>query len=146
MKLKNLNDFYSHSISRQVINYTIKQGAKIIVLPEYEKEYSRILMSKAGNFSPIHLSTAIREKIKYKARQEGLVVLELQQHNISSTCAACGASLHKKGQNLCLQEWASGKLLPECIPESRIKMHPRISAKRAENKRLKRCFHRYRKL
>ena len=44
MKLKNLNDFYSHSISRQVINYTIKQGAKIIVLPEYEKEYSRILM------------------------------------------------------------------------------------------------------
>lgn len=99
MKLKNLNDFYSHSISRQVINYTIKQGAKIIVLPEYEKEYSRILMSKAGNFSPIHLSTAIREKIKYKAWQEGLVVLELQQHNISSTCAACGASLHKKGQN-----------------------------------------------
>mgnify|MGYP000099201695 CR=1 FL=1 len=99
MKLKNLNDFYSHSISRQVINYTIKQGVKIIVLPEYEKEYSRILMSKAGNFSPIHLSTAIREKIKYKAWQEGLVVLELQQHNISSTCAACGASLHKKGQN-----------------------------------------------
>ena len=38
MKLKNLNDFYSHSISRQVINYTIKQGAKIIVLPEYEKK------------------------------------------------------------------------------------------------------------
>ena len=99
MKLKNLNDFYSHSISRQVINYTIKQGAKIIVLPEYEKEYSRILMSKAGNFSPIHLSTAIREKIKYKAWQEGLVVVELQQHNISSTCAACGASIHKKGQN-----------------------------------------------
>ena len=99
MKLKNLNDFYSHSISRQVINYTIKQGAKMIVLPEYEKEYSRILMSKAGNFSPIHLSTAIREKIKYKAWQEGLVVVELQQHNISSTCAACGASLHKKGQN-----------------------------------------------
>lgn len=100
MKLKNLNDFYSHSISRQVINYTIKQGAKIIVLPEYEKEYSRILMSKAGNFSPIHLSTAIREKIKYKAWQEGLVVLELQQHNISSTCAACGASLHKKARTL----------------------------------------------
>lgn len=99
MKLKNLNDFYSHSISRQVINYTIKQGAKMIVLPEYEKEHSRILMSKAGNFSPIHLSTAIREKIKYKAWQEGLVVVELQQHNISSTCAACGASIHKKGQN-----------------------------------------------
>ena len=109
MKLKNLNDFYSHSISRQVINYTIKQGAKIIVLPEYEKEYSRILMSKAGNFSPIHLSTAIREKIKYKAWQEGLVVLELQQHNISSTCAACGASLHKKGQNFVCKNGHQGK-------------------------------------
>ena len=36
MKLKNLNDFYSHCISRQVINYTVRQGAKIIILPEFE--------------------------------------------------------------------------------------------------------------
>lgn len=98
MKLKNLNDFYSHCISRQVINYTVRQGAKIIILPEFEKEYSRILMTKAGNYSPIHLSTAIREKIKYKAWQEGIVVLELQQHKNSSVCAACGAPLHRKGQ------------------------------------------------
>lgn len=98
MKLKNLNDFYSHRISRQVINYTVNQGAKIIVLPEFEKEYSRILMTKAGNYSPIHLSTAIREKIKYKAWQEVIVVLELQQHKNSSACAACGAPLHRKGQ------------------------------------------------
>lgn len=98
MKLKNLNDFYSHCISRQVINYTVRQGAKIIILPEFEKEYSRILMTKAGNYSPIHLSTAIREKIKYKAWQEGIVVLELQQHKNSSVCAACGAPLHRKEQ------------------------------------------------
>lgn len=97
-KLKNLNDFYSHSISRQVINYIIKHEAKVIVLPEFEKEYSKILMSKAGNFSPIHLSTAIREKIKYKAWHEGIVVLELQQHKNSSACAACGAAIRKRGQ------------------------------------------------
>lgn len=97
MKLKNLNDFYSHRISRQVINYTINHNAKIIVLPEFEKSYSKILMSKAGNFSPIHLSTAIREKIKYKAWQEGIVVLESQQHKSSSVCAICGAPLRKRG-------------------------------------------------
>lgn len=97
MKLKNLNDFYSHCISRQVIKCTENQGAKIIALPEFGKEYSRILMTKVGNYSPIHLSTAIREKIKYKAWQEGIVVLEVQQHKNSSVCAACGAPLHRKG-------------------------------------------------
>ena len=108
MKLKNLNDFYSHCISRQVIKYTTNQGAKIIALPEFEKEYSRILMTKAGNYSPIHLSTAIREKIKYKAWQEGIVVLELQQHKNSSACAACGAAIHKKGQEFICENGHQG--------------------------------------
>ena len=108
MKLKNLNDFYSHCISRQVINYTVNQGAKVIVLPEFEKVYSRILMTKAGNYSPIHLSTAIREKIKYKAWQEGIVVLELQQHKNSSVCAACGAPLHRTGQEFICENGHQG--------------------------------------
>lgn len=108
MKLKNLNDFYSHRISRQVINYTAKYSAKIIVLPEFEREYRNMLMTKAGNFSPIHLSTAIREKIKYKAWQEGIVVLELQQYKNSSVCAACGADLHRKGSQFICENGHQG--------------------------------------
>lgn len=98
MKLKNLNDFYSHRVSRQVIKYIAERDAKIIVLPEFEPNYSKLIMTKAGNFSPIHLSTAIREKIKYKAWQEGIVVLELQQHKIGSVCTVCGTDLRRKGQ------------------------------------------------
>lgn len=108
MKLKNLNDFYSHHISRQVINYTTTHGAKIIVLPEFEQNYSKLIMTKAGNFSPIHLSTAIREKLKYKAWQEGIVVLELQQHKNSSVCAICGADLQKNGQEFICQSGHQG--------------------------------------
>lgn len=95
-KLRNLNDFYSHSISRQVIEYCKNNNAKIIVLPEFDRDYSKIIMTKAGNHSPIHLSTAIREKIKYKAWQEGIVVVELQQHEISSVCSICGEKIKNK--------------------------------------------------
>ena len=96
-KLRNLNDFYSHSISRQVIEYCKNNNAKIITLPEFDRDYSKIIMTKAGNHSPIHLSTAIREKIKYKAWQEGIVVVELQQHEISSVCSICGETIKNKG-------------------------------------------------
>lgn len=67
-----------------------------------------MVMAKAGNFSPIHLSTAIREKIKYKAWQEGIVVLELQQHKNSSVCAVCGAPLHRKGQEFICENGHQG--------------------------------------
>ena len=67
-----------------------------------------MLMTKAGNFSPIHLSTAIREKIKYKAWQEGIVVLELQQYKNSSVCAACGADLHRKGSQFICENGHQG--------------------------------------
>lgn len=96
-KLKNLSDFYSHSISRQVIDYCKSNGAKMIVLPEFDKNYSKIIMAKTGNHSPIHLSMAIREKIKYKAWQEGIVTVEIQQHDISSVCSICGEKIQNKG-------------------------------------------------
>ena len=40
---------------------------------------------------------SIREKLKYKAWQEGIVVLEVQQHNINSVCSQCGAKIRRKG-------------------------------------------------
>lgn len=69
----------------------------MIVLPEFDKNYSKIIMAKTGNHSPIHLSMAIREKIKYKAWQEGIVTVEIQQHDISSVCSICGEKIQNKG-------------------------------------------------
>jgi hypothetical protein len=96
-KLKNLHEHYAHQFSRQVIDYCRLHQAKLLVLPQYEEQHRRYVMLSAGNWSPIHLSTRIREKLKYKAWQEGIVVLELPQHHISDTCSICGAKSRRKG-------------------------------------------------
>lgn len=92
-RLKNLNEHYAHLFSRQVITFCENSGAKILVLPKYEQKHRKIVMLSAGNFSPIHLSTSIREKVKYKAWQAGIVVLEPEQHKISSVCSICGGKV-----------------------------------------------------
>ena len=89
-KIKNLNDHYAHQFSRQVIDYCVKHGARILVLPEFDENRKKIIMKQTGKFSPIQLSNSVRRKLKYKAWQAGIVVLEIQQHNISSVCSICG--------------------------------------------------------
>lgn len=96
-KLKNLHEHYAHQISRQIINYCKIQNASILVLPEYNKDYGNIILASVGKNSPLRLVPSIREKLKYKAWQEGIVVLEVQQHNINSVCSQCGAKIRRKG-------------------------------------------------
>ena len=96
-KLKNLKDYYSHQFSRQVIDYCRQQGARILVLPKFEENHQIHIMKQTGKFSPIHLSISVRKKLKYKAWQAGIVVLEPSQHNISSVCSACGGKVRNHG-------------------------------------------------
>lgn len=96
-KLKNLNDYYSHQFSRQVIDYCWQQGARVLVLPKFEENHQIHIMKQTGKFSPIHLSISVRKKLKYKAWQAGIVVLEPSQHNISSVCSACGGKVRNHG-------------------------------------------------
>lgn len=96
MKLKNLHEHYAHQFSRQVIDYCQKHNVSILVLPEYDKEYARIIYGTAGPASPLRLSNSIREKLKYKGWQQGIVTIEVQQHDISSTCALCGGKITQK--------------------------------------------------
>ena len=96
-KLKNLHDHYAHQFSRQIIDYCKEQNASVLVLPEYNKDYGNIVMASVGKHSPLRLIPSIREKLKYKAWQEGIVVLEVQQHNTGSVCSRCGAKIHRKG-------------------------------------------------
>jgi transposase len=96
-KLKNISEHYAHCFSRQIIDYCREHQAKILVLPEYEEQHRRYVMLSTGNWSPIHLGTRIREKLKYKAWKEGIVVLELPQHHISDTCSICGARSRRQG-------------------------------------------------
>lgn len=99
IKLKNLNHHYSHCVSRQMIEFAGEQNAGIIVLPKYGEKFTKYVMLRAGNWSPLHLSTKIREQLGYKAWKAGIVVLEVIPNDTSSHCAICGAAVKKSGSS-----------------------------------------------
>lgn len=112
-KLKNLHEHYAHQISRQIIDYCKIQNASILVLPEYNKDYGNIILASVGKNSPLRLVPSIREKLKYKAWQEGIVVLEVQQHNINSVCSQCGAKIRRKGAGFPMRKRSSRQQISE---------------------------------
>ena len=96
MKLKNSSEYFSNCISRQIINICMEREADIIILPQYADEYTRMVMTKVGNWSPLHLSYRIREQLGYKAWKEGILILEVDVKDISSKCSKCGADIKKE--------------------------------------------------
>ena len=107
-KLKNISDHYAHQFSRQVINYCRENHAGILVLPVFDDCHRKIIIRSSGRYSPIYLSTSIREKLKYKAWQAGIVVLETQQHKISSVCSICGSSIKKNNSEFVCEKGHRG--------------------------------------
>lgn len=90
MKLKHLNDYYAHTASRQIVDFCKEQDVGIIALPKYDESYHKGVMKGSGNFSPIHLSSRIREYLTYKAWKEGILVLDINARDTSAVCAVCG--------------------------------------------------------
>lgn len=105
MHLKHLNEYYAHKVSREIISFCQEKEIAVIALPKYKEEYSRYVMRGSGNWSPIHLSTRIREYLTYKAWKAGMIVIEVNARGIGSTCAICGKKVtnvdKKKDEYLC---------------------------------------------
>lgn len=96
MKLKHIKNYYAHTISRQIVNFSMEYQAGIIILPKYDEKFTKYVMLKAGNWSSLHLSQKIRELITYKAWKSGILVLEVHPGRTSSYCAYCQAAIKKK--------------------------------------------------
>lgn len=96
VKLKNISDYFSNTISRQIINICTNNNVSIIVLPKYSEQYMKIVMASAQNLSPLHLTYRIRNQLAYKAWREGILILEVDASYTSSVCAKCGASVHRE--------------------------------------------------
>lgn len=96
IKLKNRSDFFSNNISRQIINISCSEDAGVIILPKYEENYQKIVMTKVGNWSPLYLSYKIRKQLSYKSWNQGILVLEVDAHDTGNKCAKCGAVIKKK--------------------------------------------------
>lgn len=99
MKLKHINSFYAHNISREIVNFSIVNKVQIIALPKYDEKFTKFITLSAGNWSPIHLSIKIRELLTYKAWKAGILILEINPNYTSTYCAICGASVKKLGLN-----------------------------------------------
>ena len=108
MHLKNLSDHYAHQISREILNFSKEHRAGILVLPAYDPGFSKMAMLKSGNFSPLHLSTRIRNNLQYKAWADGILVLEVRTDGLKDKCAICGEKVRRKGSEFLCENGHQG--------------------------------------
>ena len=110
-KLRETNRYYVQSISRQILNYCIKQGVKVIVVPNYETtiNFSDKPYMNTDNYR--WLGRSIIKKLKYKAFQQGIVVTSIRPYHISDTCSECGSKIKKYNEgHIAGQKYLGGKL------------------------------------
>ena len=94
-QLKEINKYYAHCISRQILTYCAEQNIKVIVVPNYEN---------ALDFSGKHylntdtyrwIGRSIIQKLKYKAFSEGIVVTSVRPVHIVDRCSNCGGEIRR---------------------------------------------------
>lgn len=104
-EVKDINRHYAHSISRQIINYCLRQNIKVIVVPNYEKSIDfadkRYLKTDAYRW----LGRSIIKNLKYKAFGAGIVVTSVKPYHMADCCSECGEKIrrynrgHSAGKN-----------------------------------------------
>ena len=110
-KIHNLNTYYSHSISRQLVDYCVEKNIKIIVVPNYEGSIDfrdkRYLKTDGYRW----LGRSIIKNLKYKAFVDGIVVTSVRPIHISDCCSECGAKIRKYNEgHKAGQKYYGGKL------------------------------------
>ena len=104
-ELKDINRYYAHRVSRQIINFCRQQNIKVIVVPNYEKsiDFSDKHFLKTDVFR--WLGRSIIKNLKYKAFQQGIVVTSIRPYHIADCCSECGEKIrrynegHNAGKN-----------------------------------------------
>ena len=103
--LRELNQWYVHSISRQILDYCLQKGIKVIVVPNYEDVIDFSDKKYLNTDSYRWLGRSMIKKLKYKAFQHGIVVTSVRPYHIVDQCSECGTLIrrynkgHTAGQN-----------------------------------------------
>lgn len=93
MHLKHLGEHYAHEISQEIVELCKEYEVGIVAFPKYDEDYRKHVLKGAGNFSPLHLSTRIREYLTYKTWKEGIVILDVNAKGVHGKCAVCGSEI-----------------------------------------------------
>ena len=94
-KLRNLNKYYAHKISRRLVDYCVEQNIRLIVVPNYEISLDLRKKQYLATDAYRWLGRSIIKKLKYKAFASGIVVTSIRPVHISDTCSECGAKIKK---------------------------------------------------
>ena len=110
-KLRETNRYYAQNISRQILNYCMKQKVKVIVVPNYEAtiNFNDKRYMNTDNYR--WLGRSIIKKLKYKAFQQGIIVTSVKPYHTSDTCSECGSKIKKYNEgHMAGQKYLGGKL------------------------------------
>ena len=94
-RMHELNHYYVHNISRQILDYCLEQKIKVLVVPNYELgiDFSGKKYLKTDSYR--WLGRSIIKHLKYKAFPQGIVVTSVPPYHISDCCSECGATIRK---------------------------------------------------
>lgn len=94
-KLEQINQYYAHKVSREILNYCKNNQIKVIVVPNYENTIP------FGERSFLHTNSfrwqgrAIIHNLEYKAFREGILVTTIRPYHISDCCSECGRKIQR---------------------------------------------------
>ena len=94
-KITRLTDHYAHEVSRKIVDYALKQGAKLIVLPELKESFDQAKKPYLGKTPYDFIGRRIARYVQYKAWQKGLVAMTSKPYYASTWCYHCDAPIAK---------------------------------------------------
>ncbi|WP_133965425.1 hypothetical protein [Eubacterium limosum] len=94
-KITRLTDHYAHEVSRKIVDYALKQGAKLIVLPELKESFNQAKKPYLGKTPYDFIGRRIARYVQYKAWQQGLVAMTSKPYYASTRCYHCDAPIAK---------------------------------------------------
>ena len=94
-KITRITDHYAHEVSRKIVDYALKQGAKLIVLPELKESFNQAKKSYLGKTPYDFIGRRIARYVQYKAWQQGLVAMTSKPYYASTRCYHCDAPIAK---------------------------------------------------
>ena len=94
-KMQELNHYYAHHISKQILEFCQENEIRIIVVPNYEKSIDFRQKQYLKTDSYRWIGRSMIKNLKYKAFQKGIIVTSIRPCHISDTCSKCGEKIRK---------------------------------------------------
>lgn len=94
-KLEQINQYYAHKVSREILDYCKEKQIKLIVVPHYKNTIP--FRERAYlNTNQFHWQgRAIIRNLKYKSFKEGILVSTIPPYHITDCCSECGKTIYR---------------------------------------------------